>query len=172
MNRKKFWDLIETTRPKTGDGKEHLQRVEKALSKLNAKDLVNFEEIRVTLMHESYDARLWEVLAILCGGGCGDDSFDYFRNWLIMQGKKVFAQVLEEPQQLPELYPPGQLGFVQELGSLASSVFAERFPESDFDAYYDGPYGPGELQGELWNTDAELQAKYPEIWEKYFGAYD
>ena len=106
------------------------------------------------------------------GGGCGDDSFDYFRSWLIMQGKDTFERVLREPERLPQWYPPGKLDFADGFGSLAMTAFEENYPDRNFDAEYDGPYGPGELKGEMWRTDEELQAMYPELWDRYLGEYD
>lgn len=172
MNRNDFWNLIDSTRPKSGNVDQHLSRLEKALAKLEARDLLDFEKIRVELSHESYDARLWEVVAILCGGGCGDDSFSYFRDWLKLQGEAAFTRVLREPERLPEWYPPGKLDFADGFGSLAMSTFSAKFPERNFDVEYDGPYGPGELKGDLYRTEEELQAKYPELWDRYLGEYD
>ncbi len=172
MNRKQFWKLIDSTRPRDGDVELHFERLQEALAKLNARDLIGFEKVLVQLKHESYDARLWEVLAVLCGGGCGDDSFDYFRSWLILQGEHAFDRVLKEPERIPEWYPPGKIDFADGFGNLALNAFEEKYPDRVFDEAYDGPEGPGELKGELWKTDEELQAKYPELWEKYMGAYD
>ena len=172
MNRKTFWELMDSTRPKNGDVEKHLAQLRKALSRLDAGDLLDFEKITAELFHESYDARLWDVVSILCGGGCGDDSFDYFRGWLIMQGKEKFDRVLKQPERIPEWFPSGQIDFADGFGSLAVRAFEENYPDRDFYAEYDGPEGPGELKGELWRTEEELQSRYPELWDKYLGQYD
>jgi hypothetical protein len=38
--------------------------------------------------------------AYLANGGCSDDGFDYFRGWLIGQGRKVYETVLADPDSL------------------------------------------------------------------------
>jgi hypothetical protein len=51
------------------------------------------------LLALSYDHRLWAA-AYLINGGCADDCFDYFRGWLIAQGKRVFFEALRDPDTL------------------------------------------------------------------------
>jgi hypothetical protein len=36
---------------------------------------------------------MW-VAAYLMNGGCSDDGFDYFRGWLIAQGRTTLEQVV------------------------------------------------------------------------------
>jgi hypothetical protein len=163
---------MDSTRPKNGNVEKHLERLGKALAKLDARDLLDFEKIHVEMSHESYDARLWNVMAILCGGGCGDDSFDYFRSWLIMQGEAAFRKVLKQPERIPEWYPPGKLDYADGFGSLARTAFEEQYADRNFDAEYDGPEGPGELKGKLARTEEDLEAMFPDLCEKYPGGYD
>lgn len=43
-------------------------------------------------------------------GGMSDDSFAYFRTWLIGQGRGVFDQALADPDSLAETIPQGREG--------------------------------------------------------------
>jgi hypothetical protein len=45
---------------------------------------------------------LWAA-AYLINGGCSDDGFEYFRCWLIAQGRQVFEQSRAAPDSLAEL---------------------------------------------------------------------
>jgi hypothetical protein len=45
---------------------------------------------------------LWAA-AYLINGGCSDDGFDYFRGWLIANGREVLARAVREPDSLAEL---------------------------------------------------------------------
>lgn len=45
---------------------------------------------------------LWAA-AYLINGGCSDDGFDYFRGWLIAQGRTVFEQVTADVDCLADL---------------------------------------------------------------------
>ncbi|MEU0687625.1 DUF4240 domain-containing protein [Streptomyces uncialis] len=56
------------------------------------------------LMAESYRAPLWAA-AYTVNGGCSDDGFDYFRAWLIGQGREVFERVVADPDALAGLDP-------------------------------------------------------------------
>lgn len=51
---------------------------------------------------ESYRSPLWAA-AYLINGGCSDDGFDYFRGWLVLQGRAVFERVVVEPDELAGL---------------------------------------------------------------------
>lgn len=33
-------------------------------------------------------------------GGCSDDTFDYFRGWLLYQGKETYEACIEDPERL------------------------------------------------------------------------
>lgn len=53
-------------------------------------------------MVDSYTNPLW-VAAYIANGGCSDDGFDYFRGWLIAQGREAFERVVADPDALAEL---------------------------------------------------------------------
>jgi hypothetical protein len=50
-------------------------------------------------MAQSYNYRLWEAVYAL-NGGSSDDVFEYFRSWLISQGKNKFYWTLKFPRLL------------------------------------------------------------------------
>src|SRR5262249_4867117 len=50
----------------------------------------------------SYRNPLWAA-AYLVNGGCSDDGFEYFRGWLIMQGRAVYERVVADPDALADL---------------------------------------------------------------------
>ncbi|WP_020635463.1 DUF4240 domain-containing protein [Amycolatopsis alba] len=39
----------------------------------------------------------------MINGGCSDDGFDYFRGWLIVQGRDVFERVVADRDALADL---------------------------------------------------------------------
>ncbi|SMQ64345.1 Protein of unknown function [Bacillus sp. OV166] len=69
------------------------------LSKKSIDEIVDFEFIFESYMKESYQSHLWGA-AYLIMGGCSDDSFDYFRGWLISQGQEVYEKTLKDPEFL------------------------------------------------------------------------
>ena len=48
--------------------------------------------------------------ASLILGGCSDDGFEYFRGWLIAQGREVFERSVADPDSLADLSVMGPAG--------------------------------------------------------------
>jgi Protein of unknown function (DUF4240) len=53
-------------------------------------------------MTASYRNSLWAATSLI-NGGYSDDGFEYFRGWLIAQGRKVFVQSVANPETLADL---------------------------------------------------------------------
>jgi hypothetical protein len=47
---------------------------------------------------------IWQLCSLIYGQPCGDDSFSYFRRWLILQGKEVYTTTLNAPDDFYILY--------------------------------------------------------------------
>ncbi|MCD7034275.1 DUF4240 domain-containing protein [Metabacillus sp. GX 13764] len=105
MDQKEFWGLVEKS-------KEHDNQAEwltELLVEKGIEEVLDFEFIFRKLMNDSYQSRLWGAAYVLMGG-CSDDSFDYFRGWLIGQGDEVFYQVMEDPEYLAAYINEHNLG--------------------------------------------------------------
>jgi hypothetical protein len=87
---------------------------------------------------QSYKQDLWAAAFTLLSG-CGDDAFDYFRFWLITQGKDIYNQVVQDADSLCDVidgladlhgedYPMNE-----ELDYIPMRVFEEKF-KKDFHA--------------------------------------
>jgi hypothetical protein len=97
MDRDRFWTLVEETRG--GNCRQHAARLTDRLRALGPTDIIAFQAVWDELMHESYRWDLWGA-AYLANGGCSNDGFDYFRGWLVGQGREVFEAVLRDPDSL------------------------------------------------------------------------
>ena len=53
----------------------------------------------------SFRYGLWDAAKIFRVDGCSDDSFSYFRSWLIVQGKDVYMAALADPDSLADVEP-------------------------------------------------------------------
>jgi hypothetical protein len=103
MDENQFWQLIEKTRHASDDScRQQVESLQKRLTDLAADDIVDFYHLFRQFQDEAYSWHLWSAASIT-GAGCGDDSFTDFRAWLIGQGKKVYHQVLENPDRLADL---------------------------------------------------------------------
>src|SRR5258708_32329909 len=87
-----FWRLIDEARaaPDTEEA------IEVRLAGFPPSEIERFQAIVNRLRNRSYRWDLWAV-AYIVRGGCGDDEFDYFRGWLILQGKSIFTKALADP---------------------------------------------------------------------------
>jgi Protein of unknown function (DUF4240) len=105
MDTELFWALIEDARGQVvdpADGDAIVSRASDMLSARPAEEIVAAQQVLWDLMAASYRNPLWAA-AYLINGGCSDDGFDYFRGWLILQGREVFARVVADPDNLSEL---------------------------------------------------------------------
>lgn len=105
MDKQQFWQLIETAReqvPAPEDSRAVARRASELLAARPAEDIVAAQQTLWDLMAESYTNQLWAA-AYLANGGCSDDGFDYFRGWLLAQGRQVFERVVADPDALADL---------------------------------------------------------------------
>jgi len=105
MDKQQFWQLIEEARSKASDpddGEEVARRTASTLAGQPPEEIAAAQQVLWDLMADSYRNPLWAA-AYVINGGCSDDGFDYFRGWLITQGRQVFEQVVADPDALAEL---------------------------------------------------------------------
>ncbi|MGW3596009.1 DUF4240 domain-containing protein [Streptomyces sp. NPDC005167] len=104
MDIRQFWKLIEQARqqaPAPADAEAIAQEVTALLAARPLQEITEVHQAVHQLLADSYQAPLWAA-AYLINGGCSDDGFDYFRGWLIMQGREVFEQILVDPDALAD----------------------------------------------------------------------
>lgn len=100
MDTSAFWTIIDAARADAGnDWEDMLAPLQQRLSALEKADLMLWQQIFYEYHHLSYKNKLWAA-AYIINGGCSDDGFDYFRGWLIAQGKRVFMDALRDPDSL------------------------------------------------------------------------
>ncbi|MFM9940594.1 MAG: DUF4240 domain-containing protein [Hyphomicrobiaceae bacterium] len=172
MNEDRFWSIIEGTLVHLDDPEKQLASLTKALSALSVADIEAFELRFGELMEESRTWDLWGA-AYVIHGGCGDDSFDYFRHWLISRGRDVYDTALADPESLAK----GKLSTVEdvcqfeEFSYVARQVWCEKKGVEVGDGDGDFPFGgatSGEPEGEPFDEDEdELAKRFPRLWRKF-----
>jgi hypothetical protein len=100
MTLDEFWDHVRASRRK--EPRAHAKLLTQRLSKLKPDEIVDFDHWWHTLLRESYDWDLWGA-AYLINGGCSDDGFEYFREWLLLQGRDVFQAAVTNPDSLADV---------------------------------------------------------------------
>ncbi|WP_031514299.1 DUF4240 domain-containing protein [Streptomyces sp. NRRL F-5123] len=99
MDTDRFWQLVELARrqvaaPADADGAA--AEATALLAARSPQEILRAQQILWDLMADSYRAPLWAA-AYLINGGCSDDGFDYFRGWLVAQGRDAFERAVADP---------------------------------------------------------------------------
>ncbi|MFD9103805.1 DUF4240 domain-containing protein [Streptomyces virginiae] len=106
MDKTTFWQLIDTARADTAadadeDGDAVARRAGELLAARPQAEIAAAQQVLWDLLAESYRSPLWAA-AYMINGGCSDDGFDYFRGWLLTQGRTVFEAALADPDSLAD----------------------------------------------------------------------
>ncbi|MGK5636796.1 DUF4240 domain-containing protein [Streptomyces sp. URMC 126] len=105
MDKQRFWRLVEAARaeaPDPDDGEDVARRAAERLATHPAEEIVAAEQALWDLLADAHTSPLWAA-AYVINGGCSDDAFDYFRGWLILQGRATFERAVADPDGLAEL---------------------------------------------------------------------
>jgi Protein of unknown function (DUF4240) len=170
MDTTEFWKLIDKSgRASDGDAEQQLEALGALLDELTAEDIIEFDNIFSSYFHLSYTWPLWGA-AYVIGGGCSDDSFDYFRGWLISRGEQVFAAAIAEPDELASLIEEGDEEIecqVEGWQSVAVDAWCRK-TKQEYTAF---PVKPGHIHGndptgEEWDED-DLDRLYPKLSSRF-----
>ncbi|WP_225755288.1 DUF4240 domain-containing protein [Actinotalea sp. Marseille-Q4924] len=105
MNPTELWDFVETARDEVEDPTDTDAVVEALAAQLaerGPEDVLAFDAALSHLLADSYTTDLWAA-AYLVNGGASDDGFDYFRGWLVAQGRDTFESAVGEPDSLADV---------------------------------------------------------------------
>jgi hypothetical protein len=100
-----FWALIDDARSRAedpADGDAVAAQAIVLLSALPPGQIIAADRVLSGLTAASRLMSLWAAGYVI-NGGCSDDGFDYFRGWLIMQGRQVLAEAMADPDSLASL---------------------------------------------------------------------
>lgn len=89
-----FWNLLAQW-----NGQEGRMFIEESTEE----ELIGFCYHSVELYRRALTSDLWAAVYV-ARGGCGDDSFHYFRCWLVKQGKSIYYNALNNPDSLLSVF--------------------------------------------------------------------
>jgi hypothetical protein len=103
ISKDEFWKIIDgALKSASGTWQDMYEPLLESLSGLKPGDIIRWQLIFDEYQHLSYKEKLWGA-AMAMMNGCSDDSFDYFRGWLIAQGRDAFLGALLDPDSLANL---------------------------------------------------------------------
>ena len=106
MESHEFWRLVEEARAPGRSAQGVVAALVPALAALEPSQIEGFQGWLDAYRYAAARKELWAA-AFYVKGGCSDDSFDYFRAWLIAQGQEVFLAAMHDPGSLAEHRWPG-----------------------------------------------------------------
>jgi hypothetical protein len=147
-----FWELINQGLGDHSLG-ERLETLPDRLALFKPAAIRKFDQILREKDNVAYRTDIW-ALAYLLRGGCSDDSFDAFRGWLILQGRKVFEATIVAPDDFDVARYHGDSGGMDALRDAAPMAYELREGKA-----------MKPVKGPL------LELKGPELEEEDFAAY-
>lgn len=172
MKPERFWSIIDNTLAHLDDPPAQCEALAGALKKLSTADIEAFELRFGELMQEAYTWDLWAAAYIL-HGGCEEDGFDAFRQWLISRGQDYFETMSDNPETLAR----GTLPTVEDVcqfedfSHVASRVWHEKKGLDPDEASPDFPMTGTSIdqpEGEPFEEDEDhLSERLPRLWKRY-----
>jgi hypothetical protein len=161
MDENEFWALIDRSREDDPDAQA--DALERLLSGRSREELEAFDRLYREQLARAYRWDLWAAGYVIAGG-MGDDSFDYFCDWLVGQGEDVFDAALADPDSLADV--PGIEEDEIEAEELRYAVQKAYESTHGEELPVAGPSRPAEPAGEEWDED-DVDAVVPRLTAKF-----
>ncbi len=163
MTEDEFWAFIARSREKSAECQGQAAELAWLLSAQPAPEIQSFDDIFAAKRQTAYRWDLWGA-AYIINGGCSDDGFEYFRCWLIGQGRAIYEGVIADPDSLAEIFTGDEDNVECEDLLYAADrahedLMGTALPARQF-------AGSPEPQGEQWNEN-DLGSLFPRLSAKF-----
>ena len=149
MTLDEFWAVIDRANAEADrfDSTSVRNNLYRRLIKLTPQKMLGFDCIWQEYRSLTKSPMLYGAAAII-NGGVSDDRFDYFKNWLILQGRDVYHKAVADPDTLADIPIPFEDAEWEDCGYVAGHA-------------YDGQQF--RIYLETSGAEKELNRKYPDI---------
>lgn len=163
MSLDRFWQLMEAVNCGGKiDSFQVAEALQVALSPLSAEEILGFHIRLHECLAESYRWDLWAV-AYLVNGGCSDDGFEYFRAWLIAQGREYFQAALKNPARAADRADRHQRNECEQILYVASETYQAKMNQILPTLLRSQAPEPA---GKRWDEE-DLPRLYPELVKRF-----
>ena len=165
MDEDQFWEVIKTTFTKSDNNfKRQQEELAKHLRNLTPEEIISFANRFRFFRGQANTWDLWGAIYII-HGGCGDDSFSDFREWVIGQGKDFYVKTINDPESLVDVETKRIEATEWEgLGYVPSTVFEELTGQEMPHPYEEKL----ETTGHEWQEGGnDLKKMFPKLHAKY-----
>lgn len=94
-----YWAIIAKSLKQTNNQDDQEQFLIKEIGNLTPIKMIGFRLRTDKLLYDTYNSEMW-CAGYIMNGGCSDDGFEYFRNWVISRGKETYYKAKENPDNL------------------------------------------------------------------------
>lgn len=94
-----YWSIIAKSLKQTNNQDAQEQFLIKEIGNLTPIQMIGFRLRTDKLLYDTYNSEMW-CAGYIMNGGCSDDGFEYFRNWVISRGKETYYKAKENPDNL------------------------------------------------------------------------
>ena len=102
-----FWNIVDSSVKNTKNQDAQGRFLVKEIEKLTPKQMIGFRLRTDKLLYDTYNSEMW-CAGYIMNGGCSDDGFEYFRNWIISRGKDTYYKAKENPDSLVSEFVEGE----------------------------------------------------------------
>lgn len=160
-----FWCLIASAISESDGSMDILNsNIVDQLQDYKASEIKRFQNTLLDKLEVLNHWDLW-ALAYISQGGCSDDSFLYFRAWIISKGDDIFNLGLEDVHNLMSLVPSDGLVWNEGLLYVAYEAYEIRSSGKGMEIRERKEAPP---KGDVWQ-DENVVMNYPKI-AKHYGA--
>ncbi|MES2109896.1 MAG: DUF4240 domain-containing protein [Bacteroidota bacterium] len=176
MDEKEFWKIIDYAFYTSGGStKAEGDIIIQKLSQYTPEQIVDFE---IILCKKIIAADDYKIVAIdkIIDGSVSDDTYLYFRCWLIGLGQKTFEQTIKDPDSLADVIEKGVVPDFEDLLFVSTTAYQNKTGKKEEDdafprnvAYDKGlnyDFGGPKTTGKDWK-ESELPGLYPKLWKKF-----
>ncbi len=178
MDEKQFWEIIRISRDISIDNEDFVNKAKNELLKFSEKDIIEFEAIfrKSILDLEHYNI---EALMYLLNGYVSDDSYLYFRCWLISLGKEIYIKLIKQTDEMLEIFKSKNIEYedneLEEFLYLSTDAFEEKTGKEEDDTFprdicfergLDYDFNDNAPKGDDWEEE-DLPKRFPKLYKYY-----
>lgn len=108
MDEGAYWDIVERSKMNAVDDPSQLTNLVEILSKFTQEEIIKFDLRTNQLLFQAHTSSLWCAATIMNDRWISDNSFIYFKTWLISRGKDNYYNALTDPDTLVSQLDPNR----------------------------------------------------------------
>lgn len=95
-----YWRIVDESLINSNNQAEQREFLVSRLQDLSTAEIIGFKLRTDKLLYDTYNPTMWCAAYIMNRGRCSDDSFQYFRCWVISRGKDTYYKAKNSPDSL------------------------------------------------------------------------